>query len=172
MEKKITSHITIGLILALVLIVVDVIASVAGFKFENWFKWLPTLFFCGAIIWACIKYANQMDNNVTFGNVFGHGFKTSAVFACIMVLYTILSVFIIFPEQIEQVLTVTRKQLEDKGNIPDSAVEQALSFTKRLYIPFAIIGVVIGSLLVGAIASLIGSAIAKKNPPSPFQQQA
>ena len=172
MEKKITTHITKGIVLALMLIVIDVIASVAGFKFETWFKWLPTLFFCGVIIWACINYANQMDNNVTFGNAFGHGFKTSAVAACIMVIYALLSVFLLFPEQKEQAMEVARKQMEEKGNIPQSSIDQGIDFAKRLYIPFAILGVVIGSLLVGAIASLIGAAIAKKNPPSPFQQQA
>lgn len=170
MEKKITTHITKGLILALILIIVDVIASVAGFKFETWFKWLPSLFFCGAIIWVCINYANQMDNNVTFGNVFSHGFKASAVTACIMVIYALLSVFLLFPEQKEQAMEMARKQMEAKGNIPEASIEQGLDFARRLYIPFAILGVVIGSLLVGAIASLIGAAIAKKNPPAPFQQ--
>ncbi|MBI3717918.1 MAG: DUF4199 domain-containing protein [Sphingobacteriales bacterium] len=171
MEKKVTSHVTKGLILALVLIVVDVAATVLNIKYETWFKWLPTLFFCIVIIWACINYANQMDNNVTFGNVFVHGFKTSAVIACIMVLYVILSIFVLFPDQIDKVLDVARKQMEEK-NLPESNIDQGIAFTKKLYVPFAIGGAVIGSLLVGAIASLIGGAIAKKNPPSPFQQQA
>lgn len=172
MEKKITTHITKGVVLALILIVIDVISSVAGFKFETWFRWLPTLLFCGYIIWACINYADQMNNEVTFGKVFGHGFRTSSVVASIMVIYVVLSLFIIFPEQKEQVVEATRKQLEDKGNVPQSAIDTALEYTRKLYTPIAIMSAIIGSLLVGAIASLIGAAIAKKNPPSPFQQQA
>ncbi|MBI1781922.1 MAG: DUF4199 domain-containing protein [Sphingobacteriales bacterium] len=130
MEKKVTSHVTKGLILALVLIVVDVAATVLNIKYETWFKWLPTLFFCIVIIWACINYANQMDNNVTFGNVFVHGFKTSAVIACIMVLYVILSIFVLFPDQIDKVLDVARKQMEEK-NLPESNIDQGIAFTKN-----------------------------------------
>lgn len=171
MEKKITSHITKGLILVLLLIVIDVASTVLDFKFETWFKWLPTLFFCAAIIWACVNYANQMENNVTFGNIFAHGFKTSAVVACIMVLYVILSLYVLFPDQIDKGLEVARKQMEDQ-NIPEDKIDQNLAIGRKLAFPMTIIITVVGNLLVGAIASLIGGAVAKKNPPSPFQQQA
>lgn len=169
MEKKITTHITKGLILALVLIVIDVVATVTGIKYENWFRWLPTLLFCVAIIWACINYANQMDNNVTFGNVFVHGFKVSTVIACIMVLYVILSIFVLFPEQVDKAMEVARKQMEEK-NVPDANIEQGIALGKKLFVPFAIGGAALGSVIVGAIASVIGGAIAKKNPQTPFQQ--
>jgi hypothetical protein len=36
--------------------------------------------------------------------------------------------------------------------------------TRRLFIPFAMIGVVIGTLLIGVIGSLLGAAFTKKSP--------
>jgi hypothetical protein len=170
MEKKITPHTTKGLLLALLLIIIDIVASIAGIKFETWFRWLPTLIFLAVIIWACINYANQMDNQLTFGNLFVHGFKTSAVVASIMVIYTVLSLYVIFPEQIEQGLEMARQQMEEK-NIPQANIDQGLELARKFNVPFAIMGAIFGTLIVGAIGSLIGGAIAKKNPPSPFQEQ-
>jgi hypothetical protein len=168
-EQKVTSHITKGIIISLVLIVLDFVGGMAKIKMESWFRWIPTLIFCAAIIWACINYATQMHNYVTFGNVFAHGFKTTAVVTCLMVVYAVLSVYIISPEQKELALEEARKQLEKNNQMSDSDIETALEFTRRMFVPIAIGGTLLGTLIVGAIASLLGAAFAKKTPPSPFQ---
>jgi hypothetical protein len=49
-------------------------------------------------------------------------------------------------------------------------VDQALGFTRRFFWPFLIAGTLVSNLLVGAIGSLIGAALTKKTPQSPFQQ--
>lgn len=170
-KKPVTSHLTKGFIIVLILVVLDLISGFAKFKYETWFQWIPTIILCAGLIWACISYANQMNNAVTFGNVFGHGFKTTAVVACIMVLYTLLSIFVIFPETKEIAIEKTREQMEKNPDMPESAIEQGIEMTRRLFLPFAIGASLLGTLIVGAIASLIGAAVAKKNPPSPFQNQ-
>jgi len=171
MENKVTTTVVKGLMLALVLVVLDLIAGFAHFKFATWFRWIPTLVFCGGIIWSCITYANQNNGNVTFGNVFADGFKTTAVATCITVIYTILSILVIFPETKDVAMDEARKQMEAKGNMPQETIDQAIEMTKKFFVPFAIGGALIGSIIVGAIASLIGAAIAKKNPQTPFQNQ-
>lgn len=168
-NKPVTSHLTKGFIIVLIMVVLDLIAGFAKIKYETWFTWIPTIILCVALIWACISYANQMNNAVTFGNVFAHGFKTSAVVACIMVLYTLLSIFVIFPETKEVAIEKAREQMEKNPDMPESAIEQGIEMTRRLFVPFAIGASLLGTLIVGAIASLIGAAVAKKNPPSPFQ---
>jgi hypothetical protein len=168
-NRPVTSNVTKGLIISLVLIVIDLIAGFAKFKFETWFTWIPTIVLCIMLIWACISYANQMSNSVTFGNVFAHGFKTTAVVACLMLIYTLLSVFVIFPETKELALEKAREQMEKDQRLSESDIENGIEMTRKLFLPFAIAGSVIGTLIVGAIASLIGAAFARKNPPSPFQ---
>jgi len=169
MEKKVTSHITKGLIISLILIVLDLMAGFANFRYATWYRWLPSILMAIGLIWACISYGSQKDNNVTFGNVFGHGFKTSVVIACITVLFAILSITLIFPETKDIAIEQARKQMEEKGEMSEDMIDKALDITRRMFVPFAILGVVVGTLIVGAIISLIGAAVTKKNPQTPFE---
>jgi Protein of unknown function (DUF4199) len=171
MEKKVTSNLVTGLIISLILIVLDLVAGFANFKFATWYRWMPSLILIAALIWACINYGKQNNHKVTFGSVFGFGFKTSAVAACILVVYTILSIFLIFPETKDLALEQARKQMEEKGNLSQDQIDKAIEITKNFFVPFAIAGAALGTAIVGAIASLIGAAVTKKNPQSPFETQ-
>jgi len=171
MEKKVTSHITKGLVIALILFVLDIIAGFAHFKFATWWRWIPSIILLAAIIWACLNFAAQKNHDVTFGNIFGHGFKTSVVVACITIVFSLLSIFLIFPETKDVALEEARKQMEAKGTLSQDMIDQSLEITRKMFVPFAIIGVIVGSVIVGAIASLIGAAVPKKNPQTPFEKQ-
>lgn len=170
MENKVTSHVTKGLIVSLIMVVLDLVSGFANFKFEPWFQWIPTIILVVAIIWACISFANQKNNAVTFGNVFAHGFKTTAVIACIMVVYTLVSVFVIFPETKTLAIEKARQQMETNPQMTEEMIDQAVGMTEKFFLPFAIGGSLLGTLIVGALASVLGAAFAKKNPPNPFQQ--
>jgi hypothetical protein len=170
MEKKVTTHITKGLIISLVMIVMDLVSGFANFKFEVWYRWIPSLVLLAALIWACVSYGAQMEHKVTFGNVFVHGFKASSVTACILVIYSLLSVYLIFPETRDQATELARKSMEQK-NLSPEAVEQGLEISRRLFLPSVLAGAILGTLLVGVIASLIGAAVTKKRPPSLFESQ-
>jgi hypothetical protein len=124
----------------------------------------------GGAAWACFSYSKDMNGNVTFGNLFAHGFKTTAVFTIIMIIYTVLSLTVIFPEMKEKMLELAMKQAEAKGTMTEAQLEQARSMTEKFLMPFAIGGILVMYLAIGAIGSLLGATIAKKNPnPQPFQ---
>jgi hypothetical protein len=173
MEKKVTTHITKGILIALVLFVFDLIGGFTRLKFSgsSWYNWVSTILLLVAIIWAVANYGRQLDNNVTFGNLFAFGFKTSAVVACITLIFALLSMFVIFPDTRDLALEQARKQLEERGNMSDETINQALDMTKRMFLPFAIAGVILGTLIIGAIGALIGAAITKKNPQTPFDNK-
>ncbi len=40
-------------------------------------SYIQYVFFIAGIIWACINYSNQLNGDVTFGNLFAHDFKNS-----------------------------------------------------------------------------------------------
>ncbi len=71
---------------------------------------------------------------------------------------------------IDKTLDLQRIELEKKPELTDEMIEQALSITKKFFMPFAIGGAIIGTGFMGAIASLIGAGVAKKNPVDPFKQ--
>jgi len=168
MENKVTSPVTKGIIIVLILAALDIIAGFAGFRYANWFNWLPLAIFFIGIIWACVNYANQMNNAVTFGNVFGHGFKTTAVVTCLMIVYTLISIYLIFPDTKEMAIQKAMEQMDKNPNISDDMKDQAIEMTRKSFVLFAVLGGLFFYLICGCIAALLGAAFAKKNPPTPF----
>ena len=162
MEPKRKTYINIGIIISLILVLVDLIGKFAGLTFVTWFKWLPSVLMIVALIVACRSFGKERNGQVTFGNVFGYGFKVSVFVTIIVLVYTILSLYFIFPEMKDLALEQARKQMEEKGTLSQDNIDTALAMTKKLFIPFAILGVIIGTLLIGVIGSLLGAAFTKK----------
>ncbi len=164
-NKTVMSSTTKGLYLGLIVVLLSVLLMVTmTMQQQQKLSWVSFLIIIAGIIWACIKYAKDMNGNVTFGNVFAHGFKTTAVLTIISILYTILAITIIFPEMKDQALEISRQKMEEQGQLSDSDIDKAVDWTGKYFTAFAVGGSLIGYLFMGAIASLIGAAIAKKNP--------
>jgi hypothetical protein len=123
-----------------------------------------------AIIIACVHFANQKQNYVTFGNVFVHGFKITAVVTIILLVYTLLAFNVLFPDMKEKMFEMQRAKMEESG-MDDDKLEQATSMMQKYFTLFLILGVIFGTLIWGCIASLIGAAVAKKKPLNPLTQQ-
>ena len=168
MENTVTSHIVKGAILSAISIVFSVIVYVFNLYEITWLSWINYALFLGGLIYGAILYANQNNNNVTYGNVFAHGFKTTAVVIVITVLFTVLSTKVLFPDMVDKIVDMTRKQMEKNPQMTDEMIEQAVTMTKKFFLPFAIGGAIIGTGILGAIGSVIGAAVAKKNP-NPFE---
>jgi len=70
----------------------------------------------------------------------------------------------------EQSLELARQQMEEK-NMPDDQIEKAIEITKKFFWVGVIGGSMLFLIIIGAIGSLIGAGITKKQPRSPFDQQ-
>ncbi|MBA2762613.1 MAG: DUF4199 domain-containing protein [Segetibacter sp.] len=169
-ETKVTTPVVKGVIISLILIVFGIAIYFAGQSTNKGLSAVQYIIIVGGIIWGCISYANQMNNNVTFGNVFAHGFKITAVVTIITIIYTIIALKFLFPDMIDMILDKTREELA-KNKMSDEQEESALSMTRKFLVPFAAGGILFMFMIVGCISSLIGAAAAKKNPQGPFVQQ-
>lgn len=169
METKVTTPVVKGLIISLILIVFGLVLYFTDQYMNKSLGYIQYAIILAGIIWGCTTYSNQLNNNVTFGNLFAHGFKITAVFTVILVVYTVLSLKVLFPEMTDKILEQTTSELE-KQNMSEEQIDQAMSITKKFFVPFAIGGVLVGYMFIGAISSLLGAAIAKKNPQDPFVQ--
>jgi hypothetical protein len=69
----------------------------------------------------------------------------------------------------DMMLDKTREELA-KNNMSDEDSEKAIEMTSKFMLPLAIGGILLAFIIIGAIASLIGAAVAKKNPQGPFNQ--
>lgn len=171
MEQKVVTPQVKGIIISLILIVYGiVIYFVDGMKHPE-LSYVQYALFLAGIIWACVSYSNQLNANVTFGNLFAHGFKTTAVVTVIVLIYSILAFKVLFPEMIDKSIEMTRQKMEAEGKASDSQIEQTVSMMKEHFVLFAVVGVIIGFAIMGAISSLIGAAVAKKKPQDPFGHQ-
>lgn len=168
MEKKVTSHVIKGLVLFLVLVVFDLLGYFLDLKFEKWYGWITYAIMLGGIIYGCVLFSNQKNNNVTFGNVFAHGFKISLVLTCLLFVYTLISLNLLFPDMMDKILAKAMEEARKSGKeIPD----EALAMMPKIIKITIYAGLVVVTLLIGVIGGLIGGAVAKKNPPTPFQPQ-
>jgi hypothetical protein len=170
MEKKATSPVSKGVIITLLLIVFGLIIYFSGQMGNKSLSYLQYIVLIAGIIWSCISYAKQMNGNVTFGNVFAHGFKTTAVVAALLAVYTFIAVKFLFPDIVDKSLEMAKKEMESK-NLTEEQMQAALDMTRKFFLPFAIGGILVMFAIIGCVSSLVGAAIAKKNPQGPFAQQ-
>lgn len=172
METKIVQPWMKGLILSLITITYSMVLYLTDQWQNKALGYISYAVILGGIIWSCIHYAKQMDGNVSFSNVFAHGFKVTATLIVITVVYTVLSVKVIFPEMTDKILEVTAKELEKNPQLSEADAKKALDFTGKFMMPFMIGATILGYGIFGAISSAIGAGIAKKNPNvTPFDQQ-
>jgi hypothetical protein len=172
MEKKSSDYLGRGLLLALVLIVIDLIGGFAHLRFETWFRWLPTIVAMIAIIVFCIQFGKQQADAVSFGKVFGYGFKISLIVSVLMVVYTLLSFNLIFPELTDQILTKTRTDLQATGKLTDDQIDTQVAMAKKFMQPTILsIFVFFITLFFNTIASLLGAAFTKKSEPDVFKDK-
>jgi hypothetical protein len=170
MEQKTMSAPIKGLIISLVLIVFGLVVHFAGLGQVKSLQLIQYIILGGGLIWSCISYAKENNGNVTFGNTFAHGFKVTAAVTAIIAVYTFLAVKFIMPEMVDYAIDEARKEMTKAATMSSEQIEQAISMTRKFFLPFAIAGVIVGFLVLGVIFSLIGAAVAKKNPNySPLQ---
>jgi hypothetical protein len=169
MEKKITSPALKGLIISLILLVISIVFLIFKLEGNKMLGLIPIGIFLIGIILSNINYSNQKNANVTFANLFSHGFKASALVAGIMGLWVALSLGLLFPEALERGMEAQSQAMSEKG-MSESDIDNAMELGKKVAIPMGTIFSAIIYLAIGAIGSLIGAAIAKKNPnPTPFE---
>lgn len=168
-ETKIMSAQLKGLLISLIVIVLGIAGYYSDLAFSGWYNWVVNLIMFVAIIIACVHFANQKLGYVTFGNVFMHGLKISAVVAIIILVYSFLSTTVLFPEVKEKAMEMQRIKMEEQG-MDEDKIEMGINFAKKYFMIFMTLGVIFGTMIFGCIASLIGAAIAKKKPMNPMNQ--
>ena len=171
METKVTTHIVKGVIIGAVYILLSTIIYAFNLYSIKWLTLLIYLFIFAGIIISNIVYANQNNNNESFGNIFADGFKTTSLFIIISIAFTVLF-FILLPEMIDKSFELQRVELKKKPELTDEMIENFIAMQKDNFWTFTIAGNIVLNAIIGAIASLIGAGVAKKNPIDPFSNPA
>jgi len=164
MEKKKLSSLSGGLLIFLLMVVYTLIINIGGLQGNTKLSWISWLIVIVGIAMIVVKYGKDMDNNVTFGNLFAYGFKTIAITTIFFIAFSVLF-YVIFPEYKQQLLDIARENAMQKGT-PDTReqVEKGMEIFQRFFWVGIIAGILISFAILGVIGSLIGAAIAKKEP--------
>ncbi len=164
MEKKALSNINAGLILFLMLAIYTLILNLSNLQTNEVLSWLSYLIIIGGITFFVIRFAKDREGSVTFGNLFGYGFKICAILTVFYIAFMVLF-YLIFPEYKEQLLEVaTQKAIERAGGADTENVLKGMEMFKRFFWVGLIAGIMFSFALLGAIGSLLGAALSKKNP--------
>ena len=170
MENKPTAPWLIALITSLGFIVFNLVLYITDQLTNKNMNWVSSGLLMIVVIWVCIYYAKQMNGDVTFGNVFSHGFKVTAGIAAIMSVYSFIAFKFIHPEVIEKSVDLARVEMEKNPTLTSEQIDMGINFTRKFFMPIVLASALFGTAFVGLIGSLLGAAFAKKNPPkSPFE---
>lgn len=162
MQKKQT-HLTYGLVIGLAMIVVNAVLLVTKLNTNPLLGFLGFAVFIAGIIMNAIAYSKANDADITFGQAFSSCFKATAIVAIVTVAWSLISLMI-FPNMMEESIEKARLDMVSKGQMSEEQIEMALGYTRKFFKPLMIAGALFGTLFAGAIFSLIGAAVAKKNP--------
>ncbi len=169
MNQTVTTPTSKGLVLSLILIVIAMATYFSGISMNSAVKYLGYLIFLAGIIFFISQYGKQVNYASTFGNYFSHGFRISAIVTVIMIIYVVVFI-LLFPEFKDTAIEEARKNMQSK-NLSEEQMDKAIEISRKFFLTFAILGTLVGYMLSGIVASLIGAAITKKNPANTFQQQ-
>ena len=164
-QQPVTSNVTKGITIALIIIFLSVLSYFIGATMQGWPQYLIYAVYVAGIMWSCVVYGKQLNGDVTFGNVFAHGFKVAAVVTVLMIGFTLaLSAF--SPEMKEKALETIRTEMAKNPKVTPDMVEKTEAIYTRWFTPILIGSALLGYLFLGLLGSLAGAAITKKNPPS------
>jgi NADH:ubiquinone oxidoreductase subunit 6 (subunit J) len=168
-EKKPITHIVAGLIISAILIVYSIALTFLGLSTDTILSLITYAIFIGGIIVFINLYGKAKNNQVTFGNLFAYGFKTTSVIIVLFILFLVLF-NLIFPDLREKGFEIARQKMEEKGKLTEEQIDQGIQIAKKFFWVGIIAGVLLIYAIVGAIASLIGAAVTKKKPVNPLDQ--
>ena len=166
MEKKQT-HIVYGFITGIIMVIIGLTLYLTGLAFKsNSMQYVSQIPFLIGIVLNAIAFSKANDGFVTFGNVFGSCFKMAMIVAIVMVGWSIICIFLL-PEMKTKAMEMARENMVKNSKVTDEQIDMSLNIMSKYWNVIMLAGAVFGTLLYGAIFSLIGGAIAKKNGERP-----
>ena len=167
MEKNPISHFLVGLIVSCILILVNVIFIIFDLTGNTKISWLASALNVALLVYFIMEFGKLNNNSKSFGELFSYGFKATALITIILTAFMLVYT-LIFPESVEKAIEISREQMDKNPNLTEDQIEQALEITRKFYTPILIAGTLFATMFVGAIGSLLGAAVTKKKPTSPF----
>lgn len=161
--NKITSHIFKGLVLAGILIVYAVVGELTHTSHTEWFGWVKVVLLAIGIITGVLTHAAQLQGNVNFSQLLVHGLKTTAVVTCLYFIFSLLQLYVFFPGSLDEMVKLGLADAAKNGKIDQQKVAENMGQARKVVAIMLLAGVVMGTMILGLLAALLGAVLAKKN---------
>lgn len=158
---KTTIHIRFGLAAAAVNFILLLVQFFTRTPFASpLFMVLPVASLALLVIAACRKFHKETGGAASFGEVFGVGFRTTAVTIVIFAILFFLFAWIV-PAYKERFIAEVIASA-NAGGASAAEIEESTAGLRKNFAISALAGLEFMNLVPGLIASVIGAAIAKK----------
>ena len=169
-EKKPMSHVKAGLGIAGLVILISIITMfIGGNTARPGSGFVTYLAIIAGLIIFINLYGRANGNRVTFGELFSYGFKATAVYTIIFIGFLVLF-SLLFPDFKNNAIEATRLQMENTKGMTERQGEESMAILEKYFWVFAIGGTTLFFVIVGALGSLAGASLARKDPKTPFDQ--
>ena len=159
MAEQQKAHINIGLVLAALLVVIDIVLQLSHQKMHPWALYVSSIILLIGVVIAVQLKKSSPEEAVTFSNLFGYGFKVSVVAACILFLYTILSLYLVFPGYVTDIYNQSIAQAQKTDGFDAEKVSQNKDMAIKVIRISTLSSVVMYNLAVGIVGAVIGAII-------------
>jgi hypothetical protein len=124
-------------------------------------KYLGYIPFLVCLFLAQKEFKDELGGYITFGEAFSAGFRYALFNGLLLAVFTYLYLAILSPDVFAKSMETARQGMVEK-NMSDEQIEKAMGIATKFGPVFGAFFLAIWYAIVGAIVSLIGAAIFKK----------
>lgn len=151
-----------ALIAFLVSVVITYAIQLLGLDINSPVKYISNVLFIAFLILSQKEFRDKLGGFITFGQAFLEGFLLSVFYGLMIAIFSYVYFTILSPAVWQQTLELQQKGLEAKGSMSAEQIETTMDITRKYGVIIAVVFIAILTPVFGAIISLIGAAIFKK----------
>jgi len=151
-----------ALINAVTAIVITYIFQFMNIDQSSSVKYISYIPFIVFLFLAQKEFRDELGGYISFGDAFSAGFRFSLFTGLILAVFIYLYLAILSPDVFAKALATSEAQMREKNNMSDEQIAKAMEIAHKWGPIFGAFGAAIVYAICGAIISLIGAAIFKK----------
>jgi hypothetical protein len=157
LQFKEGQYFSTALLISLSIIVVELLGESVKDALPAIFNWLPFIVMAVLMIVACNRYSSTTQGEVRFRTIFTYGIIVTMLVAVMVVAYRFTYLYMLFPEIKANTIAEARNEMANSSNASENELDAAADLIGRVFIPFAVAGSFVSTLISGIISYVIGA---------------
>ncbi|MES2646364.1 MAG: DUF4199 domain-containing protein [Bacteroidota bacterium] len=163
MNNKPTTPAVKGLIISAILVVYSIVIISLKMDTNKDLGPIPYAIVFGGTLFGSLYFAREMNGNVSFMEVFKHGFKMTTLVAAIAGFWILISMKYLFPHVLEHGMELIKTNMVKQGKTHEEADKFIAGYRNGALAMSSIMTVVL-YIIIGALGAVTGAVFSTKNP--------